>query len=533
MKRYPFSPAVLAALPEELAELFRNLEMTLLDEICTRLNLKEQFNEVTIQDIRALRSHGIELDEIKKAISKTTGIGEKKLDELLDDVVTRNQQYYEELITIADVTKPDVLVEAATIKAIKDQCQREFGNITRSMGFLVDNGRTMLEPAKAYQWALDNAEMQIQSGAISYNQAISNAIKQLVDSGIKTVGYESGHIDRIDTAARRAVMTGINQLNRKFTEQSMDFLETDLVQVEAHIGARNIDGPNGWENHEKWQGGIYRWSVYTRRYPNASKEEYKDFERTCGYGDVTGILGANCEHTYGPFVEGVMEPTYTPEQLNAMKAENNKVIYDGKEYDGYQKTQMQRRLENTIKKQKELANAYKAAGLTEDAQTAQIRLNRLNTKYKEFSKAAGLPEQRERMKVTYTDDKSVAAAERLKVQRAAEAPIRESILNGEYSLEINVDKQARHMEGTALTGRSVVTVPMEELQEIIKANAGSGKINLTKDNLAWKHTEIIAAGKEIGYTVNANGEKKIAHSLKIHYSGTGTHAVPFSGRWKK
>ena len=55
------------------------------------------------------------------------------------------------------------------------------------MGFLVDNGRTMLPPARAYQWALDNAEMQITSGAISYNQAIKSAVKQLADSGIKIV----------------------------------------------------------------------------------------------------------------------------------------------------------------------------------------------------------------------------------------------------------------------------------------------------------------------------------------------------------
>lgn len=67
------------------------------------------------------------------------------------------------------------------------------------------------------------------------------------------------------------------------------------------------------------------------------------------------------------------------------------------------------------------------------------------------------------------------------------------------------------------------------MQEIIDKNAGDGKINLTKDDHSWKHTEIIAAGREIGYTVNGKGEKKIAYSLKIHYSGTGTHAVPFSG----
>lgn len=421
MKPYPFSPAVLDALPEELAELFRSLEMTLLDEICTRLDLSGQLNEVTIQDIRALRSHGIELDEIKKAISKTTSVGKKTLDELLDDVVVRNQQYYSELITIADVTKPETLVDAATISAIKEQCQREYGNITRSMGFLVDNGRTMLDPAKAYQWALDNAEMQIQSGAVNYNQAIKNAVKQLSDSGIKTVACESGHVDQIDVATRRAVMTGVNQINRKYAEQSMEYLGTDLVEVSAHIGARNVDGPNGWENHEKWQGKWYRWAAYTEQFPGASSGEYPDFEATCGFGDVTGILGANCRHSYSPVIEGVNEPTYSAADLDRLKAENNKVVYDGREYDGYQATQMQRRLERTIRKQKRLLSAYKAAGLTEDAQTAQIRLNRLNAKYREFSEAAGLPEQRERMRVTYTDDKSVAAAERLKERRAAES----------------------------------------------------------------------------------------------------------------
>ena len=73
------------------------------------------------------------------------------------------------------------------------------------------------------------------------------------------VAYEIGHIDQLDVAVRRAVMTGVNQLNQKYREQSMDYLETDLVETTAHLGARNIDGPNGWENHAKWQGKVYRW----------------------------------------------------------------------------------------------------------------------------------------------------------------------------------------------------------------------------------------------------------------------------------
>ena len=175
--------------------------------------------------------------------------------------MARNQAYYISMIDLAQVTAPERLIDQEDTYAIYEQTKGQYRNITQSMGFLVKQGRhkVMLPPAQAYQWALDSAELQIQSGAVSYNQAIAVAVRQLADSGLKTVSYESGHIDQLDVAVRRAVMTGVNQLNQKYREQSMDYLETDLVEVTAHMGARNKDGPNGWENHAKWQGKVYRW----------------------------------------------------------------------------------------------------------------------------------------------------------------------------------------------------------------------------------------------------------------------------------
>lgn len=260
MPKYPFTPERLDSLPEELAELYRSLEATLLEEICSRLNASGQLNEVTVQDIRALRSHGISQQEIERAIRRTTNISEKKLTELLDDVVERNQRYYSELIKIADVTAPKTLLSIEDTYAIYEQTRQTFRNITQSMAFLVDNGRTLLQPARAYQWALDNAVLQVQSGAISYNQAIRYAVKQLADSGIRIADYESGHRDQIDVAVRRAVMSGVNALCQRYAEQSMEYLDTNLVEVSAHIGARNIDGPNGWEAHTKWQGRVFKWN---------------------------------------------------------------------------------------------------------------------------------------------------------------------------------------------------------------------------------------------------------------------------------
>lgn len=395
MRRYPFTPALLDALPEELAELFRTLENTLLDEICKRLNIADQLNEVTVQDIRALRSHGIDLKEIKQAIRETTGISEQKLKKLLDDVVARNQRYYTDVIDLAKLTQPETFVDAAAIEAIRTQTLDEFHNMTASMGFLVDNGRTMLPPAKAYQWALDSAALQIQSGAISYNQAIRSAVQELAKSGIKTVDYESGHVDQIDVAARRAVMTGVNQICDQYTNQSAEYLNTRYFEISAHSGARDKPGPSPWSSHKEWQGKVYYQSESGEPDPLGL---YDDLVETTGYGYVDGLTGSNCRHHKYPFIPGVSERTYTDEQL-AHIDDGLGCTFDGKTYSAYEATQMQRRLERQVRAQKRMKNAYKSAGLSEDATAANIRLRRLNAKYREFSKAAGLPEQRERTKV--------------------------------------------------------------------------------------------------------------------------------------
>lgn len=394
MKKYPFTPELLDALPEELAELFRGLEDTLLTEICSRLKLRDELNEVTVQDIRALRSHGIDLKEIKKAIQKTSGISKKKLNELFDGVVERNQKYYTDIIDLAHITKPETLVDTAVVDAIRQQTVDTFRNLTASMGFLVDAGKTMLPPARAYQWALDNATMQIQSGAISYNQAITSAVKQLAQSGLKIVDYESGHRDQIDVAVRRAVMTGINQICAKYTEQSAEYLDTPYFEVSAHIGARDKSGPSPWSSHKDWQGRVY--SIH-------AGDIYPSIYEVCGLGAVDGLEGANCRHRRFPWVEGVSERTYTDAQLDHID-DGHGCTFDGKEYTAYEATQMQRRIERTVRKLKREKAAYNAAGLHEDETAVNIRLRRLNAKYKAFSAEAGLPEQPERMKVLYQDN---------------------------------------------------------------------------------------------------------------------------------
>lgn len=397
MAKYPFQPDILDALPEQVAELFRGLEDRLLEEICSRLKISGEMNEVTVQSIKALRAQGIPLGEIEKAISEVTGVALDELDKILDDVVARNQRYYDDLIDKAEVTKHDILVSEEDIEAIRRQTHTELLNLSQTMGFSIRRGGKVVEltpPAQAFYRALNSAEADIMSGAVSYSQAIEKAVRELADSGLKKVEYDSNGRKRLtqtDVAVRRAVLTGINQLNSRYTEQSAERLGTDLFEVSAHAGAR--DNGVGWQNHKSWQGKVYSLRDDHPNYPSIYKE--------CGLGQVDGLEGANCRHRRFPFVEGISEPSYTDGELD--RIDRPAFEFQGEKYTQYEATQRQREIERTVRKYRRREIAYRAAGLEGEAKAAGIRIKRLNLLYRDFSEVSGLPMQKERMKVVYPD----------------------------------------------------------------------------------------------------------------------------------
>ena len=138
-----------------------------------------------------------------------------------------------------------------------------------------------------------------------------SAVWQLA-GGLKVVNYESGHVDNIDVAVRRAVMTGVNQICDQYTNQSAEYLETRYFEVSAHSGARDKPGTSPWSSHKDWQGKVYYQSESGEPDPLGL---YDDLVKTTGYGYVDGLTGANCRHHKYPFVPGVSKRTYTDEQL--------------------------------------------------------------------------------------------------------------------------------------------------------------------------------------------------------------------------
>lgn len=386
--KYPITPEYLDAAPEPIAIAMRELEKDILREICSRFKLTGELNEAAMNNIRALRAQGLDMETIEKMIAKHSKETLPQVQEALDRVVEYNQKYHNELASKASIAEPLFWMTAADIAQIQSQTLDGYRNITRSLGFaLQTNGKVTFQSiAKAYQAALDKAEVKMQSGAFTLQQSLEDAVRELADSGIYTIDYATGHRDRADVAARRAIFTGLNQLTSKYTETAAETLETDLYEITAHRGAR--DKGTGWKNHKAWQGKVYS-TKDGSKYPNIYK--------VCGLGAVDGLEGANCRHHRHAFLEGVSERVYTDDEL--ANIDPPPVEFEGRTYSAYEATQMQRKIERTVRKLERRRAAYNAAGMTGKEEQTGIRIRRLKKEYREFSRAASLPTQTNRMKV--------------------------------------------------------------------------------------------------------------------------------------
>lgn len=393
--KYPLTGDYLANLPEPMQKLYRDLEDSIFQYICEQFKTGDA-NEKSIELIRLLQRRGLSLREIEKRIQRTLGLSKRELDRLYDDAISRNKAFFTDTLNkmrlLADPTRRAALeAEGAALRA---QTMDELVNITRSLGFVTrgPDGRVLATPIlAAYQRILDVAAIQVQSGAFSYDEAVQNAIKQLAESGIQWVNYESGWHNRIEVATRRAVMTGISQLSAQYSESMRQEIGADFVEVSAHRGAR--DKGVGPENHKSWQGKVYHIGGDTI----FEGVRYPDFERVTGYGTGEGLNGWNCRHKWYPFIPGLMERSYTDEELRNI--DPPPFEFEGKTYTAYEATQKQRQLETAMRAKEREVIGYKAAGKEKAYTLAKARHRALSAEYRRFSKAAGLPEQRQRLKI--------------------------------------------------------------------------------------------------------------------------------------
>lgn len=203
--------------------------------------------------------------------------------------------------------------------------------------------KTIQGAQDAFVKATTQAHLETSTGLYSYDEAIERSVRELSDKGITVATYkrkdgtEVNH--GIESVVRRIVMTGIAQVANGTAEHLVEELGSDYVAVSQHYGARNKG--KGHENHEQWQGKVYKLE--------GSDEKYKNFYEETGYGEMDGLGGINCRHTFFAYFPDISVP-------------HKKIVDDEENSRIYELTQKQRYYERQVRNARRRIKAFEATG---------------------------------------------------------------------------------------------------------------------------------------------------------------------------
>lgn len=485
-----FTPTEIEALPSAMEQLYRSLQLNIMSDLTDRLKANgEEITSAADWQINRLYELGVSKDEIDSLIKSTLDVSDDEIDRIYDEVVKSGYARNEELYTSKDkeyIPYAENKQLQQLVKAVKNQTKSEYRNITGSLGFAVrnaDNTLSFTTLADFYQRTLDNGLMQIASGAVDYNTVLKKAVKAMTDSGLRTVDYASGWSNRVDVAARRALMTGFNQVVAKVNEDNAEQLGTEYFEVSYHRGAR--------PTHQVWQGRVY------------SK---KELETVCGLGTVTGLCGANCYHSYSPFIKGVDKPTYSDEELDRMnEEENTPKEYNGRQYTAYEAQQRQRRLETAMRADRQKIELLTQGGADDDTITgAKVRYFQRQDEYVKFSKAMNLPQQWERITV---DGKNALGSKLPKKAESVNKITAESVAKSGKS---GIIKEKSKKPITPITDKAISRIPKVDIEGYTEEQC----LKIQK-----RHKELLKFSKE------QNEDKEVAFVLKNDVSKMITEPI--------
>lgn len=366
----------------KVSNVFSELEVRIMTDIVRRIK-ENGFASASVDwQISRLQQLGMAEEDIRGWIQSALQATDAEMDRIFSDEVYK--QYYEQehffkLAGMQQIPLEENFVLQQLIEATKKQVQGEYKNLTGSMGFAIRNpatGRIQSSPLmEYYRTTMDQAVIDIKSGAFDYNTVLKRTVNQMTASGLRYIEYDSGHRDRIDVAARRAILTGFRQVQGKIMEMLANQLGTDLYEVSYHVGAR--------PTHQPWQGKA--WSM-------------QELKQVCGLGEITGLKGINCYHDFKPIPPGAKR-TYTDEQLQKMlEEENTQKEYNGKQYTTYEALQQQRKMERGMRAQRQKIKLLQQGGADEqEIILAKAKYQGQMQTYKDFSEKMKLPEQKARI----------------------------------------------------------------------------------------------------------------------------------------
>ena len=360
-------PSTLDRMPDAFVALWQGVEDEILKDIARRIAKTGTITETAnwqlwrYQQTEALRS------DVVKLLARYSGKSDTAIRQLLLQAATEAMER-EDAIYYHYGLEPTPFEESAALNNLLDAGARQTAGTWKNLTATTANTVT-----GQFERTLDAAWAKVSTGAFDYKTAVKQAVDSLAD-GMKFVTDPTGHTDTLEVAARRAVLTGVNQTGAKLQVARADEMGVEFFETTAHGGAR--------PSHAEWQGRQFHRGGAV----DYMGRHYPDFEAATGYGTGAGLCGWNCRHTFfAIFPELGAPPAWTQESLEALNARD--IEYNGGKYTRYEISQMQRARERNVRRWKKRYLAETAAGV--DTTDAAVRLKAARQSLAEFAKATG------------------------------------------------------------------------------------------------------------------------------------------------
>lgn len=360
-------PEVLDTLPDAFVALWREVEDSILRDAARRIGKMDALTETANWQLWRYQQTEAVRNNVVKLLARYSGKSERTIRSLLKEAATEAMER-EDAIYYHYGLEPTPFEESATLNNLLDAGSRQTNGTWQNLTATTANTVT-----GAFERTLDAAWGKVSTGAFDYKTAVKQAVDSLADD-LPVVTYPSGHTDTLEVAARRAVLTGVNQTAGKLQLARMDEMGAEFVETSAHGGAR--------PSHAEWQGRRFH-----RGGPvDYNGRHYPDFEETTGYGTGAGLCGWNCRHSFWSCYPDLGDPpTWTGESLRQLNARD--IEYNGKLYTRYEISQMQRARERNVRRCKKRYLAEDAAGL--DTTDSAVRLKAARQSLAQFAKDTG------------------------------------------------------------------------------------------------------------------------------------------------
>ena len=363
-------PSYLDQMPDAFVQLWQKVEDEILQDVARRigkLGRDEHLTETANWQLWRYQQTEAVRNNVVKLLAKYSGKSESTIRRLLKQAATEAMEREDEIYYHYG-KEPTPFEESAALNNLLNAGARQTCGTWQNLTATTANTVT-----GAFERTLDAAWLKVSTGAFDYKTAVKQAVDSLADD-MPLITYPSGHRDSIEVAARRAILTGVNQTCGKLQVAQADEMGVEFFETTAHGGAR--------PSHAEWQG---------RRFHRGGAvdylgKHYPDFESATGYGTGEGLCGWNCRHTFfSVFPELGDAPAWTQESLRELNARD--IEYNGKMYTQYEINQMQRARERNVRRWKKRYLADTAAGV--DATDAAVRLRAARQSLAQFTQATG------------------------------------------------------------------------------------------------------------------------------------------------